>query len=60
MEEVLQRVQFKFASIIGELCSEPIVLSQFAVWVDMRISEYKLKGSISLGENVIKFIYMHF
>ncbi|XP_064605695.1 uncharacterized protein LOC135470590 isoform X5 [Liolophura sinensis] len=48
MEEVLQRVQFKFASIIGELCSEPLVLSQFAVWVDMRISEYKLKGSISL------------
>ncbi|XP_064597047.1 uncharacterized protein LOC135463632 isoform X1 [Liolophura sinensis] len=44
----LERVQFKFASIIGELCSEPIVLSQFAVWLDLRLAEYKSKGAISL------------
>ncbi|XP_064597275.1 uncharacterized protein LOC135463772 isoform X2 [Liolophura sinensis] len=44
----LERVQFKFASIIGELCSEPLVLSQFAVWLDLRLAEYKSKGSISL------------
>ncbi|XP_064606266.1 uncharacterized protein LOC135471122 isoform X3 [Liolophura sinensis] len=48
MGVTLERVQFKFASIIGELCSEPDILSQFAVWVDLRIAEYKLKGSISL------------
>ncbi|XP_064597191.1 uncharacterized protein LOC135463713 isoform X5 [Liolophura sinensis] len=44
----LERVQYKFASIIGELCSEPIVLSQFAVWLDLKLAEYKAKGSISL------------
>ncbi|XP_064597378.1 uncharacterized protein LOC135463852 isoform X4 [Liolophura sinensis] len=44
----LERVQFKFASIIGELCSDPDVLSQFAVWLDLRLAEYKLKGAISL------------
>ncbi|XP_064597103.1 uncharacterized protein LOC135463662 isoform X2 [Liolophura sinensis] len=44
----LERVQFKFASIVGELCSEPDVLSQFAVWLDLRLAEYKLKGAISL------------
>ncbi|XP_064597227.1 uncharacterized protein LOC135463739 isoform X8 [Liolophura sinensis] len=44
----LERVQFKFASIIGELCSQPDVLSQFAVWLDLRLAEYKLKGAISL------------
>ncbi|XP_064606812.1 uncharacterized protein LOC135471486 [Liolophura sinensis] len=48
MGVTLERVQFKFASIIGELCSEPDILSQFAVWVDLRLAEYKLKGSISL------------
>lgn len=52
MGVTLERVQFKFASIIGELCSEPDILSQFAVWVDLRIAEYKLKGSISLGKNM--------
>ncbi|XP_064597713.1 uncharacterized protein LOC135464147 isoform X2 [Liolophura sinensis] len=44
----LERVQFRFASIIGELCSQPDVLSQFAVWLDLRLAEYKLKGAISL------------
>ncbi|XP_064605664.1 uncharacterized protein LOC135470573 isoform X1 [Liolophura sinensis] len=48
MGVTLERVQYKFASIIGELCSEPDILSQFAVWVDLRLAEYKLKGSISL------------
>ncbi|XP_064597506.1 fez family zinc finger protein 1-like [Liolophura sinensis] len=48
MGVTLERVQFKFASIIGELCSEPRVLSQFAVWLDLRLAEYKLRGSISL------------
>ncbi|XP_064603997.1 uncharacterized protein LOC135469306 isoform X2 [Liolophura sinensis] len=44
----LERVQNKFACIIGELCNEPFVLSQFAVWLDMRLAEYKAKGSICL------------
>ncbi|XP_064597348.1 uncharacterized protein LOC135463832 [Liolophura sinensis] len=44
----LERVQFKFASIIGELCSEPLILSQFAVWVDLKMAEYKAKGAMSL------------
>ncbi|XP_064596894.1 uncharacterized protein LOC135463552 isoform X8 [Liolophura sinensis] len=48
MGVTLERVQNKFACIIGELCSEPLVLSQFAVWVDLRIAEYKTKGTISL------------
>lgn len=51
MDVTLERVQFKFASIIGELCSKPMILSQFAIWVDLRLAEYKLKGSISLGRN---------
>lgn len=49
----MERVQNKFACIIGELCSEPLVLSQFAVWVDLRIAEYKTKGTISLGKLLI-------
>ncbi|XP_064597263.1 uncharacterized protein LOC135463764 isoform X2 [Liolophura sinensis] len=48
MGVTLERVQNKFACIIGELCSEPDILSQFAVWVDLRIAEYKAKGAISL------------
>ncbi|XP_064597260.1 uncharacterized protein LOC135463762 [Liolophura sinensis] len=48
LEEILERVQYKFASIIGELCGEPLALSQFAIWVDLRLAEYKLRGSISL------------
>ncbi|XP_064597119.1 uncharacterized protein LOC135463668 isoform X2 [Liolophura sinensis] len=54
MGVTLERVQNKFACIIGELCSEPDILSQFAIWVDLRIAEYKSKGYISLdcsGEN---------
>lgn len=50
MGVTLERVQNKFACIIGELCSEPDILSQFAIWVDLRIAEYKSKGYISLGE----------
>ncbi|XP_064596618.1 uncharacterized protein LOC135463292 isoform X3 [Liolophura sinensis] len=48
MGVTLERVQNKFACIIGELCSEPVILSQFAIWVDLRIAEYKAKGAISL------------
>ncbi|XP_064597109.1 uncharacterized protein LOC135463663 isoform X2 [Liolophura sinensis] len=48
MGVTLERVQNKFACIIGELCNEPYVLSQFAIWVDLRIAEYKAKGSIAL------------
>lgn len=48
----LERVQFRFASIIGELCSEPLILSQFAVWVDLKIAEYKAKGAMSLGKTI--------
>ncbi|XP_064597096.1 uncharacterized protein LOC135463658 isoform X2 [Liolophura sinensis] len=44
----LERVQLKFAAIIGELCSDPDVLSQFAVWLDLRLAEYKLRGAVSL------------
>ncbi|XP_064597383.1 uncharacterized protein LOC135463857 [Liolophura sinensis] len=50
----LERVQNKFACIIGELCSEPVILSKFAIWLDLRLAEYKAKGAISLdcsGEN---------
>lgn len=50
MGVTLERVQNKFACIIGELTNEPLVLSQFAIWVDLRISEYKSKGTISLGK----------
>lgn len=53
MGVTLERVQFKFASIIGELCNEPKILSQFAVWLDMRLAEFKLRGSITLGKYVI-------
>lgn len=49
----LERVQLKFAAIIGELCSEPDVLSQFAVWLDLRLAEYKLRGAVSLGEFIL-------
>lgn len=45
----LEHVQYKFATIIGGLCGKPKILSQFAVWLDMRLAEYKLKGAISLG-----------
>ncbi|XP_064596747.1 uncharacterized protein LOC135463418 [Liolophura sinensis] len=48
MGVTLERVQNKFACIIGELCGEPKILSQFAIWVDLRLAEYKSKGSISL------------
>ncbi|XP_064597635.1 uncharacterized protein LOC135464079 isoform X2 [Liolophura sinensis] len=50
----LETVQYKFATIIGELCGKPSVLSQFAVWLDLRLSEYKLKGSISLDCSGLK------
>ncbi|XP_064597157.1 uncharacterized protein LOC135463699 isoform X2 [Liolophura sinensis] len=48
MDAILERVQNKFACIIGELCSEPVVLSKFAIWLDLRLAEYKAKGAISL------------
>ncbi|XP_064597398.1 uncharacterized protein LOC135463872 isoform X1 [Liolophura sinensis] len=54
MGVTLERVQNKFACIIGELCSEPVILSKFAIWLDLRLAEYKAKGAISLdcsGEN---------
>ncbi|XP_064596655.1 uncharacterized protein LOC135463325 [Liolophura sinensis] len=54
MGVTLERVQNKFACIIGELCSEPVILSQFAIWLDLRLAEYKAKGAISLdcsGDN---------
>ncbi|XP_064597610.1 uncharacterized protein LOC135464060 isoform X2 [Liolophura sinensis] len=50
----LEHVQYKFATIIGGLCGKPQILSQFAVWLDLRLAEYKLKGAISLDCSGLK------
>lgn len=46
----LEDVQVKFASIIEELSKCPPTLSQFVVWVDLCVAEYKSNGSFCLSK----------
>ncbi|XP_064597684.1 uncharacterized protein LOC135464121 [Liolophura sinensis] len=45
----LEAVQVKFASIIEDLSGCPHTLSQFVVWVDLCVAEYKSNGFIYLN-----------
>lgn len=40
----------KFADIVDELHTEPPMMSQFAVWLDLKLAEYKLQGDMRIGK----------